>query len=109
MSPLRVCTRCGAGRPPRGACPSCGQGKRTDARAYRGLAGYREMRERVLSQSDLCHICLTHGADEIDHVVPYADQDPATRDDPSTWTVDDFRPAHRRCNARRGRAPIPTT
>lgn len=71
------------------------------------------MRFAVLSTSTVCHLCGRDGADEIDHVVAYADQDPATRDDPSTWRLEDFRPVHGRntaphlrCNQRRGRRPI---
>lgn len=107
--PARSCPRCGGPRPARGPCGFCGQGTRAPARGYRGLAGYRAMRERVLADSTRCHLCGDLGADEIDHVVPYADQDPATRDDPSTWRPEDFRPAHRRCNAARGRRPVGAT
>jgi ribosomal protein L32 len=111
--PRSSCPTCGAARTAGAACPVCGSGRRSPARGYRGLAGYREMRARVLALSDVCHLCGDPGADEIDHVIPYAAQDPATRDDPSTWRVEDFRPVHGRltapqyrCNQRRGARPI---
>lgn len=59
-----------------------------------GSRRYRRNREAVLSVSDVCWICGRPGADTADHVVPHALG--------GSDAVDNLRPAHRSCNARRG-------
>lgn len=106
MSPRAACAICGApslpgksrcGLHPRAATPA-------QKRAYRGTAAYRRVRRDVIARdAGICHLCGGPGADEIDHIVPYADQDPRTRDD---LDASQFLAAHRSCNARRGRRPL---
>lgn len=31
---------------------------------------WRRLRARILSESDVCHICGHHGSDAVDHVIP---------------------------------------
>lgn len=61
---------------------------------------YRRAAARVRANPDsVCWICGGLGADSLDHAVPVAlggDNDP-----------DNLRPAHMRCNSRRGLGPPP--
>ncbi len=61
----------------------------------RNTRRYRKVAKLVLAASDRCWICKRHGANTVDHVVPIAlggnPYDPAN-----------MRPAHRKCNSRRG-------
>lgn len=109
--PRQACVGCG-GTALRGRnrCAACAAGTAAPVhqqRAYRGLAAYRDTRTRVIAAAGgICAECHRPGADEIDHVIPYSAQDPATRDDPSTWHDSDFRAVHARCNKQRGTRPL---
>lgn len=86
--------------------------KRTpqQARGYRGLAGYREFRDAILARdAGICGApgCGRPGANELGHRTPYAQMDPAIRDDPSRWDPADFVAIHSDCNKRLGATPIP--
>lgn len=63
----------------------------------RGRVGrpWRRVRAEVLAQSDVCWLCGYPGADTVDHVVPLS-----LGGDP--LSLDNLRPAHKRCNSRRG-------
>jgi 5-methylcytosine-specific restriction endonuclease McrA len=111
--PRAACTVCGGtalpgssrcGLHPRAATPA-------QKRGYRGLAAYRAIRARVLAGDPVCTdptgIGCRAPADELGHVTPYVEQDPATRDDPTTWRDEDFRPVCADCNKRLGARPMP--
>lgn len=53
-----------------------------------------------LLYGDVCHLCGKQGADTIDHL------DPRATHGVRVPTLDRVRPAHRRCNARRGASPM---
>jgi 5-methylcytosine-specific restriction endonuclease McrA len=57
---------------------------------------WRRLRARILAESDVCWLCGKPGADSIDHVVPLS-IDPSLAHD-----ITNLRPAHLRCNSRRG-------
>lgn len=60
----------------------------------------QRLRRLVLDvYGDVCHLCGRRGADTADHLVP--------RSRGGTDTLDNLRPAHFRCNARRGDRPAP--
>lgn len=63
-----------------------------------GNRRYRRNRAIVLAKSDVCHLCGKPGADTADHVVPYAYG--------GTDDVSNLRPAHKRCNSKRGKKSI---
>lgn len=104
--PMTSCTVCGAagvnGRciaHPRASTPN-------QQRGYRGLAAYRAFRDRILERdAGMCGECGRPGANELGHRIPYSQQDPATRDDPSTWSESDFYAIHADCNKRLGANP----
>ncbi len=56
----------------------------------------------VLTGSDICWICGKDGATEVDHVTPLAHGGHLT-------ALDNLRPAHRACNARRGAGTAAST
>lgn len=59
---------------------------------------WRELRDRILRDSDICHICGQPGADSVDHLVPVARG--------GTNDRSNLRPAHHnagpRCNRVKG-------
>lgn len=66
---------------------------------------WRELRDRILRESDICHICGEPGADAVDHVIPVSRG--------GTNHRDNLRPAHHnvagKCNRVKGsktHAPI---
>lgn len=64
--------------------------------------GRRAQRLRRLTldtYGDVCHLCGRRGADSADHLVPRVQGGPDT--------IENLRPAHRRCNSRRGDRPAP--
>ena len=78
-------------------CPACERAynQRRGSATARGLgADYQRNRALVLAASDVCWICHTRGADTADHVIP--------RVAGGTAALDNLRPAHGRCNAKRG-------
>ena len=62
---------------------------------------WRELRDRILRDSDICHICGQPGADAVDHVIPVSRG--------GTNHRDNLRPAHhntgQRCNRVKGNKP----
>jgi len=55
-----------------------------------------KLRAEILADDDVCHLVRDGGADTLDHVVPRSVRPELT------WDVDNLRPAHLRCNSRRG-------
>jgi 5-methylcytosine-specific restriction endonuclease McrA len=103
---------------PRAACPTCGRGGCTrhrrrpapTGRSYSNTAAYRAMRTLVLeTYGASCVYCLApidlelggrHArALVLAHVIAEADG--------GAFELENLRPAHRDCNNRAGRAPIP--
>lgn len=102
--PRRSCTVCGAAALP--GVARCHRHTRAptanQARKYRGSTAYQETRALVLRRDGYrCHLCGRSDppADQIDHIVPYSQADPETRD---IMRAEDFRAAHGSCNRRRG-------
>jgi 5-methylcytosine-specific restriction endonuclease McrA len=56
---------------------------------------WRRIREEILKDSPPCYLCGLPGADSVDHVLPISLGGPPL--DP-----DNLRPAHIRCNSKRG-------
>jgi 5-methylcytosine-specific restriction protein A len=74
-------------------CDRCGKAHRPDVKCWRGRR-VDQLRVAVLQIDPVCWLCGGVGADSIDHVVP--------RSLGGTDELDNLRPAHRACNARRG-------
>lgn len=53
-----------------------------------------ELRDQVLSVSDICHLCGKPGADTVDHII--------ARKHGGGHELDNLAPAHRSCNLARG-------
>lgn len=63
----------------------------------------RVRREVFARFGDVCWLCGRPGADSVDHLLPKS-QYPQLM-----FVVDNMRPAHRRCNSKRGAAGISKT
>jgi 5-methylcytosine-specific restriction endonuclease McrA len=62
---------------------------------------WRQLRVQILARDNsICWLCGGAGADSVDHLI--------ARDDGGTDAADNLRAAHVGCNARRGKATIPT-
>ena len=59
-------------------------------------ANWPVVRRKVLRLSDVCYLCGTRGADEVDHVIP--------RHKGGGDSVDNLRPVHRACHAKKSSA-----
>jgi len=70
-----------------------------------GRSGYkwRQLREIVLSTSDVCHLCGKNGATTVDHIIPLSIAPELAHD------LANLRPAHLRCNSSRGNRPVTKT
>lgn len=59
-------------------------------------AGWARTRASVLRKSNICYICGTVGADQVDHILP--------RHRGGDDSVSNLRPVHRACHARKSSA-----
>jgi 5-methylcytosine-specific restriction endonuclease McrA len=62
----------------------------------RSTRSFGRLRERVLSQSNICWLCGQPGADTIDHIVPLSVAPHLGEDEGNLL------PAHRTCNSSKG-------
>lgn len=57
---------------------------------------WRQIRQHVLDQTTICHLCGLPGADTVDHIIPLSLAPELAHD------ISNLRPAHRTCNSRKG-------
>ncbi len=62
----------------------------------RRTSSFKKMRLRVLSTSDICWLCGQPGSTTVDHVIPLSLAPDLAED------ITNLRPAHLRCNSKRG-------